>query len=198
MCPYIGHPWQSLLAMMTASYSKVCRLVHFTFHHFTGTQEGQEEAAAGWGWILQRLLHVWAEPDPGVQGGKVFILASHALQIWSFLVVWTDVFRGLLSKATFHGAHVTDGFMCHLTLEAMWDSFRDLITLTVCQQKCPQQRDRTVNQIFFRWQQLPLPWVSSVFLPRDPQHSWPPTEMPANSYRTIILIKAGKKNSRLR
>lgn len=54
--------------------------VHFTVLHLTGTQEGQEEAAAGRGWILQCVLHVRAEPDPGVQGGKVHPIASRALR----------------------------------------------------------------------------------------------------------------------
>lgn len=139
--------------MATASYSEICLVdvmfeVHFTSHHFTGTQEGQEEAAAGWGWILQRVLHVWAEPDPGVQGGKVFFLTSHVLQSWSFVVVWTKVFWGLLRKGTFRSAHMTDDSMCHLTLEVTWGSLQDLISLTAWQQKGPHQHDMTVNQIF--------------------------------------------------
>lgn len=77
------------LARITASSSYrevlfgwcfVCFKCIFTFHPLTGTQEGQEEAAAGWGWILQRVLHVWAEPDPGVQGGKVFFITCRVLQ----------------------------------------------------------------------------------------------------------------------
>lgn len=79
----LGLSWQSYgctvrfdLTRTTVFYTEVCFVdvmfeVCSAFHRSTGTQEGQEEAAAGRGWILQCVLHVWAEPDSGVQRGEV-------------------------------------------------------------------------------------------------------------------------------
>jgi len=36
-----------------------------------GTKEGKEEAGSRRKWFLQRVLHVWAEPDSGVQRGEL-------------------------------------------------------------------------------------------------------------------------------
>ena len=44
-----------------------------------GTQEGKEEGSGRRQWFLQRVLHVWAEPDPGVQGGEDISTQTHKL-----------------------------------------------------------------------------------------------------------------------
>lgn len=43
-----------------------------------GTKEGQEEAGRRRRRLLQRVLHVWAEPDSGVQRGEVYYSDSDA------------------------------------------------------------------------------------------------------------------------
>lgn len=125
--------------------------VYFTFlFFFPGTQESQEEAAAGWGWFLQRVLHVWAEPDPGVQGGKIIFITSHILKNWSCLAVRIKVLLRVWEKG--HSVHCNNS-MYHLTSDLTWGSNRP-DQVAAWMQECPHQHDRTVNT-FFQWHQLP-------------------------------------------
>lgn len=144
----------------------------FLLFHLTGTQEGQEEAAAGWGWILQCVLHVRAEPDPGVQGGKVSMFFISCTQPLIRLV------RRM--KRVLPGKRGYLGCLCGWRLPVSCD-----LGGNASKPPRPSKPAWQRQQIhFFRWQQLPPFCVGSVILLEySEQLPCDPTGMPASSWQ---------------